>query len=227
MNSVTKKTKTSTYFNLICILAFLCEECFQITAYATRKIKGKPIIVSVHTHTHSCTCIHGYCMRLNGLAESLQVSDNPFSQMVGWAKLSALKLLNSAASYPQETDLCVFNVRFTQNVKVLEFSSVPHFKRKAVWSVDEARSSSMKPQCLPALNCTAETTSDVVIFHMLIELDHVIQEILSVFTLLFVIHIAFAQNISTGSHVLQERREHLEYPKKMHWHGENTSLSVR
>lgn len=129
-----------------------------------------------HTHTHSCTCIHGYCMRLNGLAESLQVSDNPFSQMVGWAKLSALKLLNSAASYPQETDLCVFNVRFTQNVKVLEFSSVPHFKRKAVWSVDEARSSSMKPQCLPALNCTAETTSDVVIFHMLIELDHVIQE---------------------------------------------------
>lgn len=130
MNSVTKKTKTSTYFNLICILAFLCEECFQITAYATRKIKGKCIIVSVHTHTHSCTCIHGYCMRLNGLAESLQVSDNPFSQMVGWAKLSALKLLNSAASYPQETDLCVFNVRFTQNVKVLEFSSVPHFKRK-------------------------------------------------------------------------------------------------
>lgn len=32
---------------------------------------------------------------------------------------------------------------------------------------------------------------------------------------------AFWQNLSAGSHVLQERRQHLEHPEEMHRHGED------
>lgn len=37
---------------------------------------------------------------------------------------------------------------------------------------------------------------------------------------------AFSQNLSAGSHVLQERCQHLEHPEEMHRHGENRWRSI-